>query len=97
MFSTQASRLKLIRKHLNLSQQKLAEMLDINTSKINNIESEKNDISVEIAKKIRDIFNINFTWILLGEGSMFLSDSPEGNIMRVKVPKGTKLLVEYEE
>jgi phage repressor protein C with HTH and peptisase S24 domain len=72
---TEANRLKSIRKHLSLSQQALADSIDEKQGKIRDIETAKQKISVDFAKKIENIYNINPWWLLTGEGQMFLQNS----------------------
>lgn len=97
----QAERLKYIRNKVGLSQPKFAESIGESSSKINNIENSRNDISLEIAKKVRDKYNVNFTWLLLGEGAPFISNREEPeediNTVRVNLKKGQRLIVNYED
>ena len=89
--------LQKIAAELKLNQTGLAEVLGLSRQQLSNIMNGKSFLTQKSLQILFDKYNINLNYLFSGEGSMFLSDSPEGNIMRVKVPKGTKLLVEYEE
>lgn len=89
--------LQKIAAELKLNQTGLADVLGLSRQQLSNIMNGKSFLTQKSLQILFDKYNINLNYLFSGEGSMFLSDSPEGNIMRVKVPKGTKLLVEYEE
>lgn len=67
-----ASRLKQIRRSLNLSQAELAEKLDIKQSQISNYERGERNITPAITLSLIDNLNINRKWWETGEGDMFL-------------------------
>jgi DNA-binding XRE family transcriptional regulator len=74
------SRLKQVRKHLGLTQSKLGESLEVPGFKIKDIERGVNKISTELALALEEKFNINFRWLLTGQGSMLLdSNNPNQN------------------
>ena len=89
--------LQKIAAELKLNQTGLAEVLGLSRQQLSNIMNGKSFLTQKSLQILFDKYNINLNYLFSGEGSMFLSDSTEGHIMRVKVPKGTKLLVEYEE
>ena len=94
---SEAERIKSVRIALKLTQEEFSKILGVTKQYVSLVENSKCDLSKDKLIKLFLDYKINLHWLLTGEGSMFLSDSPEGNIMKVKVPKGTKLLVEYEE
>lgn len=89
--------LQKIAAELKLNQTGLADVLGLSRQQLSNIMNGKSFLTQKSLQILFDKYNINLNYLFSGEGSMFLSDSTEGNVMRIKVPKGTKLLVEYEE
>lgn len=89
--------LQKIAAELKLNQTGLADVLGLSRQQLSNIMNGKSFLTQKSLQILFDKYNINLNYLFSGEGSMFLSDSTEGNVMKVKVPKGTKLLVEYEE
>lgn len=89
--------LQKIAAELKLNQTGLADVLGLSRQQLSNIMNGKSFLTQKSLQILFDKYNINLNYLFSGEGSMFLSDSAEGNVMRIKVPKGTKLLVEYEE
>lgn len=94
---SEAERIKLVRTALKLTQEEFSKVLGVTKQYVSLVENSKCDLSKDKLVKLFLDYKINLHWLLTGEGSMILSDSTEGNVMRIKVPKGTKLLVEYEE
>ncbi len=81
MFSADfASRLKAIRKKLKLTQQGLADSLSEKQTKIKDIETSKQRVSPEFAYKVEKLYNIDFKWLLTGEGDMFRGKMDEDYI-----------------
>jgi phage repressor protein C with HTH and peptisase S24 domain len=64
------SRLKEVRDFLGLSQQKLADEINEKRYRINDMESGKTKIQVDIAEIFEEKFNINPWWLLTGKGKM---------------------------
>lgn len=64
------SRLKEVRDFLGLSQQKLADEINEKRYRINDMESGKTKIQVDIAQIFEEKFNINPWWLLTGKGEM---------------------------
>ena len=71
------NRLKIIRKHLRLTQIEFAESLKISREYIASIEIGRAEISKKLALKIESKYSIYFNWILTGKGDMFLSSADE--------------------
>lgn len=62
--------------NLDLSQTKFAENIGVNRQTINNIVSERNDVSGKVIQAIAQRYkNLNLRWLIKGEGEMFISDS----------------------
>jgi len=83
--------------HIGVSKQYLSDVIN----KERNISSEK---FVTIFNYFDKYFNkndkkLNVQWFLNGKGEMFADKNfnIDGDVIRVVVPKGRKLLIEYEE
>lgn len=72
---TFGNRIKEFRKKLNLSQQELAKHLNMQPQALARYEKDKVKPSIELAKKLTDLFNINLNWLLTGKGEMFLNET----------------------
>jgi phage repressor protein C with HTH and peptisase S24 domain len=68
------SRLKEIRKKLNLTQSEIGDKLGIPWSRIKDMESGKQKVSPELAELIEDKFSINGWWLLTGKGEMLIGE-----------------------
>ena len=66
-----AENLRELRQKLGLTQQALANSLNEKQTKIKDIETGKQKISVEFASKVENIHHVNFKWLLTGKGEMF--------------------------
>lgn len=73
-------RLKQLRKALNLSQSKFGELLGTTQRAVSHWERDEAEPSFQQLKKLIDLFNVNPTWLLTGEGEMFLSRTEAKNI-----------------
>ncbi|KEI02888.1 helix-turn-helix transcriptional regulator [Clostridium botulinum C/D] len=65
------TRLKKLRKSLNLTQENFAKKLDLNRSGIASIEAGNVNLTERNIKKICREFNANESWLRTGEGEMF--------------------------
>jgi len=72
MATKQEARLKQVRKILNFTQQELAEALGITVTSIRRYEYDTAQISKKTALALKGLFGVNPTWLLTGEGEMFL-------------------------
>lgn len=71
-------RLKVIRKHLKLSQIEFANSLGIKQGSYSDIERGRTgNISSYLLKIIESNYNINIDWLLTGEGSMLKSTASD--------------------
>ncbi|CEP39599.1 transcriptional regulator [[Clostridium] sordellii] len=71
-------RLRLLRKHLNLTQKDFAHSIGLKSaSAIGNIELGFIELSDRNIKSICEEFNVNEEWLREGKGDMFLNVSPE--------------------
>ena len=85
-----ANRLKEIREVLGLTQQELADSINEKQTKIKDIETSKQKISPEFAFKVEKIHQVDFRWILTGEGEMFSSKKD------VEDQEKIKIIIDYE-
>ena len=70
------NRLYIVRKYLKLkSRRALAEVLNIKENKIRDVELGNQKISIDIAEKLENTYNINPWWLLTGKGDM-LKETP---------------------
>lgn len=70
-------RIKLIRKHLDISQEKFGEKLGIKKSAVSKLELGENSLSDAMAKSICREYNVNAYWLETGEGEMFIEPSTD--------------------
>ncbi|QGY44131.1 helix-turn-helix domain-containing protein [Maribellus comscasis] len=62
-----------IRKQLQLTQSKFAEELQVSIAYVGAIESGKiKSVSKKVLYRIHEKFNVNFNWLLAGNGEMFV-------------------------
>ena len=73
-------RIKKVRKTMKLTQEQFGERIGITGSSCSTIESGKNKPSIQTIKSICREFDVNETWLLTGEGEMFLKRSREQEI-----------------
>ena len=64
-------RVKLVRRHLNLSQEAFGDALGVTKTAICGIESGRRGLTEQMAKSICREFNVNYDWLKDGEGEMF--------------------------
>lgn len=68
---TIAEKFKKIRKEKDLTQQGLADILNVTKQNIANIEGSLQKPSIELIKKLVEILNINANWLIADKGSVF--------------------------
>ncbi len=68
---TQGERVKKVRKELGLTLVKFGEKIGMKNNSISQIENEKNSLTDQVAKSICNAFNVNYFWLINGEGEMF--------------------------
>ena len=68
-------RLKKIRRLLNLTQKEFAQKLGVKWFRVRDIELGKQNITIELATKLEEIFSVNIRWLLTGKGEMFLNEN----------------------
>lgn len=65
------NRIKLLRKELNLTQEKFGEKLGMKKNSISQIENGVNALTEQLLVSICREFNVNESWLRTGEGEMF--------------------------
>lgn len=70
---TPNERLKKVRKHTNLTQEKFGEMVNLKQYQVKDIEIGKQKVSPELAEEIEIKFSINGWWLLTGKGEMLVN------------------------
>ena len=75
-------RLKLLRRHLDLTQQEFADKIGMKRNTIANYETDRNEPSNSVISLICKEFNVNEKWLRAGEGEMFLTLPPEDEYLR---------------
>lgn len=88
-----ASRMKYLREYLKLKQVDFAKSLGFRNSYISGMEAGERNISQNVLVTLAKVYNISPTWILLGQGSMFLNDIDDFSNME----PGLKKLIWYCE
>lgn len=70
---TVGERFKIARQALSLLQEEFASVLNIKLHIVKSIETQGRSLEPELAYEIEQKFNINFKWLLLGIGDMFVN------------------------
>lgn len=73
---TQGERVNQIRKTLDLTLEKFGEKLGVQKSSISKIEKDRVALSDQMAKSICREYNVNYDYLVYGEGEMF-DDLPQ--------------------
>lgn len=66
-------RIKLLRKELNLTQEKFGERLGMKKNSISQIENGVNSLTEQLLVSICREYGVNENWLRTGEGKMFVS------------------------
>ncbi len=74
---TQGERIKLVRQELNLTLEKFGTILGVQKSAISKLEKGNVNLTNQMAKSICREFNVNYAWLMKGEGEMFSSDNED--------------------
>ncbi len=73
---TQGERIRSIRKELGLTLEKFGENLGVKKNSISQLENGKNSLTDQMAKSICREYNVNYDYLINGEGEMF-DDLPQ--------------------
>ena len=69
-----AERFKILRLKLNLSKKDIAKKLGISRNSISDIETQRQLPTITLITSIMRTFNVSYSWLLTGEGDMFLKE-----------------------
>jgi len=86
-------RLKAVRMYLGLSQKELANLLGVSEITVRRYEIGKIEIPKTVALALKGLYNLNPTWLLTGEGEMFIKKEEEA--VSDEKEKYIKELAEY--
>jgi SOS-response transcriptional repressor LexA len=67
-----------LRKEVEMSQLKLAELLGIKAAAVSQFENDKTNPSIETLLRIADVFGVNLHWLLKGEGEKYMGGNAVG-------------------
>lgn len=81
-----SDQLKLIRKEKNLTQQEIANQLEVSTATIASVENGSRDMPKNLMKALVKKFGINANWLLTGEGEMFRNTEETAVASPLKIP-----------
>lgn len=76
------NRMKLIRKELNLTQEKFGEKLGMKKNSISQIENGVNALTEQLLVSICREFGVNEEWLRTGEGEMFEQLTEQQELMK---------------
>ncbi len=76
--SSIGKRIKLVRERLKLKQKEFADRLEYKNSMISDVEADKTTPSFALLKAMVDRFNISPTFVMTGQGQMFLNSKEIG-------------------
>ena len=68
---TQGERVKQLRTALDLTLEKFGERVGVGKAAISKLEKNENRLSDQMIKSICREFNVNYDWLVYGEGEMF--------------------------
>lgn len=89
-------RLKKLIKEIGVKNSEFAESIGLSSGGLSDIISGRNKgISNPVVKAIQYKYNVNPTWLLTGEGGMFLSDAGNGGKPDVNFDKRGNPIVKY--
>ena len=72
-----SNRLKTIRTEKHLTQQGLADIVNVSKQAVANIESGHNKPSIEFISKLIENLQVNANWLIVGQGNMFIAPKYE--------------------
>lgn len=74
---TQGERVKEIRKALGLTLEKFGERLGVGKTAISKIEKGERNLTDQMAKSICREYNVNYDYLVYGDGEMYASDETQ--------------------
>lgn len=74
---TQGERIKEIRKTLGLTLEKFGDRLGVTKTTISRLETGVNNVTEQMAKSVCREFNVDYVWLTVGDGEMFLESDDD--------------------
>ena len=78
---TENERVRIVREHLDKTQEQFGALLGVTKATISAVETGKNAVSDQLRRSIAREFNVSEDWLLTGEGDMFIQLDPEDELM----------------
>lgn len=72
-----AKNIRLLRKHKDLNQEQMGEILELKQSGYSGIERGVSYLSIPQMIKLVEVFNVNLNWLICGVGDMYLMTAEE--------------------
>lgn len=88
------NRLYLLRKQLNLSQSGLGELMGVSHSNISGYERDKQVPKCDSLKNLYYQYKVNLTWLVTGEGEMFLRNNESSGLDWISAIQNDKIFFE---
>lgn len=69
-------RVRELRKSLSLTQQELADKINVNRAYLGEIEIGRKDVSLNFLQSLIAAYSVNLNWLLTGEGNTYREEPP---------------------
>ena len=92
-----SERLKEARIKLGLSQGEMALSLEMLQAQYSNYERGKSKPSADVLEKLALKHKININFLLTGKGAVFVSSELEKDLLKFKISKNQRILIETED
>lgn len=79
-----SQRLKKFRKATGLTQQDVAQTLNVTTSAVGFIETGKSKIGIDHLTTLQEVYKLNSQWLLTGKGDMFIDEPQTENVSAIQ-------------
>lgn len=77
VMETTGSRFKQMRKEKRLSQEEMADILNLSKSAISAVENDKSFVSLDVMRTLFVDLGVNLNWLIVGKGSMFNANAEQ--------------------
>lgn len=79
---TQGERIRKVRKALGLTLEKFGEKIGMKKNSVSQLENGKNSVTERVVKAICREYNVDYMWLITGDGEMFI-DTDDDFIERI--------------
>lgn len=79
---TQGERIREVRKALGLTLEKFGEKIGMKKNSVSQLENGKNSVTEQVVKAICREYNVDYMWLITGDGEMFI-DTDDDFIERI--------------